>query len=334
MVAERPVTATVVILTYNGETYIRQILDALRTQEFESGFETIIIDSGSTDGTLAIISEYPEVRLHTIPNTEFSHGRTRNLAATLARGEFIAYLTHDAVPASPRWLTHLLSPFALNDRVAAVLGRQEPRANAMPSIRHSVLATFAKMGSPESVTLTELLPGDDPALLGWKSFYSDVNSATRLSILRGPIPYRDIDYAEDQWFGRDVLDAGLIKAYAGRAVVEHSNDLTLSTLGPRIFDETVGLRRVGLIDGQIPLQMSIKVAVKSVIGECIGLLRDRHYSMGDRIKWMVLSPRIQFIKERYRRRALAVDLDYSGHHEHSLEGRLRTVEPAAEDDAT
>ena len=75
---ENELLATVVIPTYNGELYLRRILTALREQKIDGEFEVMVIDSGSTDATLDIVSDYPEVRLHEIKNSEFGHGKTRN----------------------------------------------------------------------------------------------------------------------------------------------------------------------------------------------------------------------------------------------------------------
>src|SRR3954451_2257736 len=124
--------ATVVVLTYNGERYLRDLLTAVTGQRIDGEFEILVIDSGSTDATLDIVAGFPRVRLLQIPNSEFGHGRTRNLAAHEARGRYVAYLTHDAVPAHDRWLYELLKPFELNDRVAAVMGSQIPRPSAFP----------------------------------------------------------------------------------------------------------------------------------------------------------------------------------------------------------
>ena len=83
-------TATVFIPTYNGSEYLVQLLDAVLSQKNVS-FEVLIIDSGSKDDTLSIIKKYSAVKLHQIPNSEFGHGKTRNLAAKMSRGELIIY---------------------------------------------------------------------------------------------------------------------------------------------------------------------------------------------------------------------------------------------------
>jgi rhamnosyltransferase len=41
--------ATVAILTFNGETYLREILEAVEAQDVDGAVEILVIDSGSTD---------------------------------------------------------------------------------------------------------------------------------------------------------------------------------------------------------------------------------------------------------------------------------------------
>ena len=118
--------ATVVILTYNGEQHLEEILNAVHAQRYGGTFETLVIDSGSTDSTLDIIAKNPWVRLHQIPNSEFGHGKTRNLGAHLAKGRYVVYLTHDATPASDRWLHEITAPFDISERIVAVMGSQVP----------------------------------------------------------------------------------------------------------------------------------------------------------------------------------------------------------------
>ena len=109
---------TVFVPTFNGECYLAEILDAVYRQDSVFDFEVVVIDSGSTDGTLSILREYRQLRLIEILNTEFQHGRTRNLAAHDARGQFVAYLTQTATPAHSRWLQMLIRHFLEDERVA------------------------------------------------------------------------------------------------------------------------------------------------------------------------------------------------------------------------
>ena len=145
--------ASVVILTYNGEQHIDEILASLTTQRFDGTYEILVIDSGSTDSTLDIIAKYPSVRLVQIPNSEFGHGKTRNLGAHLAKGRIVAYLTHDATPASDRWLHEITAPFGISERIVAVMGAQIPRPDAFPLLRYEIKGVFNGFGPGFGTTL-------------------------------------------------------------------------------------------------------------------------------------------------------------------------------------
>ena len=301
--------ATVAILTFNGEVYLRRILEAVSAQVLDAPYEILVIDSGSTDGTLDIVSSFPEVTLHQIPNSEFGHGKTRNLAATLARGEFIAYLTHDAIPMSPSWLAELTAPFGLDPKVVAVMGKQVPRAACFPLMKYEINGVFAQFGPQFGTTVfyrDEFVR--DEGVLGAITFYSDVNSAARRRFLTDTIPYRDVRYAEDQMFGRDLIDAGYHKAYAPRAAVEHSNDLTYSEFGARIFDETVGLRQIGTDVPPMSRAGMLRRIVRSSLGDTRRILRDGEFGAGRKLYWLVVNPFYQARKWRSYRTAVTVDL--------------------------
>jgi rhamnosyltransferase len=319
--------ATVAILTYNGETYLGELLSRVLDQQIDGRVEVLVIDSGSTDRTLEIVASFPSVRLHEIPNSEFGHGRTRNLAASLANGEFIAFLTHDAIPANSDWLRQLLLPFELSDRVVLVTGSQKPRSHSFPLQKYEIMGAFGSMGPEAGTTLFFA----DPSIVQQRhidqlGFHSDVNAAMRRTFLLDTIPFRDVSYAEDQMLGRDVIAAGLIKAYAPRAVVEHSNDLTLHEYGKRIFDETVGLRRIGAAQPPMGRRRMLIGAVKGSIGDTYRILRDRDFPGSRKLYWLVVNPWFQLTKWRNLRKATLVSLDdeaaiSSGSLEHSRKNR-------------
>lgn len=309
--SSRP-SATVAILTYNGDRYLDEILSAVEAQEWDGDVEILVIDSGSTDGTLGIVREHPRVRLHAISNAEFGHGRTRDLAARLATGEFVAYLTHDATPATSRWLHELLAPMLDDERIVAVLGKQLPRPHCHPMLKYEIEGTFAGLGPDFGVTVfrdtgTFASRGEFEAA----AFYSDVNAAARRNILTGSIPYRDVSYAEDQLFGRDVLSAGLRKAYAPKAAVVHSNDLTIREAGRRAIDEVVGLRRIGTAIPAMSHSQAFRATLRGIVSDGLRIVRDRQWSVAGRLRWLVVNPWYQVSKWSGHRRAtrLAVEVE-------------------------
>jgi rhamnosyltransferase len=308
-VSEHP-RASVAILTYNGEKYLDRILSRLRKQQFDGEFEVIVVDSGSTDSTLDIVARYQEVRLITIPNTEFGHGKTRNLAAREARGEFVAFLTHDAVPHTKHWLSELIDPFDRFPQVVAVLGKQRARKKAFPLQKYEIHGMFRNLGPDFGTTLFFDAPfvkkaAEQDAM----SYYSDVNSAVRRQFLLEQIPYRDVRYAEDQLFGKDLILGGYTKAYAPRAEVEHSNDLTLIEYGHRIFDETVGLRQIGHQFAPMSRLTAFRFALHGILGDSLRISRDKAYNPVRKLYWLVVNPAYHFTKWKSYRASTLVDLN-------------------------
>jgi rhamnosyltransferase len=302
------VDVTVAILTFNGERYLDRILTGIADQDFAGTVEVLVVDSGSTDDTLAIVRRHPSVRLHQIPNSEFGHGRTRNLAAELANGNIVAFLTHDAVPADPHWLRELVAPFDRFAGVEGVVGRQIARPDCAPLLKYEIKRVFSTQGPEFGTTVSYRTDAFDRLPHYWlpAAFYSDVNSAVRREFLLKTIPYRDVDYAEDQLFGRDLLDAGYLKAYAARGAVEHSNDLTYREYKKRIFDEIVGLRASGATVP--PLPSAIRRFVRAVLLDPADILQDRDFSAARKLYWLLVNPFYHLAKSSAARRARRVKL--------------------------
>jgi GT2 family glycosyltransferase len=100
-----PVTipeASVVIVTWNGRAYLDACLAGIAAQQGITP-ETIVVDNGSTDGTVEHLRRhFPWVRVVALPeNRGFAGGN--NAGAREARGEFIAFLNNDTI-ADPTWL--------------------------------------------------------------------------------------------------------------------------------------------------------------------------------------------------------------------------------------
>jgi len=92
---------SIVIPAYNRAWCLAETLDSVLHQSF-SDFEVIVVDDGSTDATLAVLKQYPQVRSH---RWEANQGvsAARNQGIRLARGELICFLDSD-----DRWLRHKL----------------------------------------------------------------------------------------------------------------------------------------------------------------------------------------------------------------------------------
>jgi len=97
---------SVVVCTYNGARTIRDCMEGLAKLEYPN-FEVIVVNDGSTDGTLSIVEQYP-VRIISSENRGL--GSARNTGMDAANGEYIAYTDDDARP-DPHWLHYIVSTF-------------------------------------------------------------------------------------------------------------------------------------------------------------------------------------------------------------------------------
>jgi GT2 family glycosyltransferase len=97
---------SVVVCTYNGQATLRDCLDGLMKLDYPD-YEVIVVNDGSTDGTAAIVADYPFQVIST-ENRGLSAARNTGLRA--ATGDIIAYTDDDARP-DPDWLTQLALTF-------------------------------------------------------------------------------------------------------------------------------------------------------------------------------------------------------------------------------
>lgn len=323
------IKATVFIPTYNGEEYLGEILEMLSLQKTDFDYEILIIDSGSKDKTLSIISSYQKrlanLSLHEIPNAEYGHGKTRNLAAKMGQGEIVVYLSHDAIPSHDRWLHEMVRPFEISENILGVTGKQIPRQHCIPMLKYEIQSVFSGLGHDYGTTIYYK---DDfvqsQGVYDVISFYSDANSASRRESLLGKIPYQDVKYAEDQLLGRDIIDAGYYKVYAPRASVVHSNDLKLKEYQHRLFDETLGLRKIGLPVSIPSKKLVLRMAVTGILKDTYRIMRDRGYSWRRKMYWLLLNPFFHVEKWRGVRKATLIDLaDTATANKYSLENRRK-----------
>lgn len=83
---------SVIVAVRNGERFLKQALQSIAHQTFEP-FETLVIDGHSTDQTADIARSFPQVKYHLQAGTGI--GDAYNCGIQLARGELIAFLSHD-----------------------------------------------------------------------------------------------------------------------------------------------------------------------------------------------------------------------------------------------
>ncbi|HFI0416031.1 TPA: glycosyltransferase family 2 protein [Streptococcus suis] len=298
------IKATVFIPVYNGENdHLEETLTALYNQKTDFEWNVLIIDSGSSDNSVKIIrkfhDKYNNLTLKEIDKSEYSHGGTRQLAAEISDGEYMVYLSQDAVPYNQNWLTEMLKPFEISEKIVAVLARQKPRDYCFPAMKYDINAVFNEQGIEDAVTVWTRTISEQIGTYTKESFYSDVCSAAPRLFLVNEIGYKPVKYSEDYEYGKDIIDAGYYKAYNGRAIVEHSNDVFLKDYKKRIFDETYNVRlNSGAPESRMSLWYVTRQSLKATLKDFPKILKDKDYSFKKKLYWSVVNSLFHFEKWR------------------------------------
>ena len=235
--------ATVLIPTKNPGSIFREVIENVISQKTNWDFEILVIDSGSTDGTIEICNLHREsVKLKQIPSAEFGHGKTRNLGISMCDSEFVALITHDAVPYNCFWLENLVKVVEKKDNIAGAFGRHLPYPNCNPFVARDLNLLFD--GFCQEDNIFQLNDQEryqkDIGYRQFLHFFSDNNACIRRSVWQ-EIPYPDVDFAEDQIWAKKIIEAGYSKAYADDACVFHSHNYSLWQYLQRSFDESKAL---------------------------------------------------------------------------------------------
>jgi len=220
-------SVSVIIPTWNGEQWLDSLLNKLEQQTLVPD-EILVVDSGSSDATCAIARRH-NVWLTEIAQKDFDHGGTRTMAATLAAGEILVFMTQDAIPASREALALLVRSFQ-DDRVAAAYGRQLAASDATLFSEHLRLFNYP----PRS----EVRCWQDRRQWGFKTiFISNSFAAYRREVLAGHDFFQKrLLFGEDTLTVAKLLESGYCVAYVSEAAVYHSHNYTILQDFKRYFD--------------------------------------------------------------------------------------------------
>jgi hypothetical protein len=87
--SQRAASVSVVVVTYNALPWLERCLESV------AAYETIVVDNGSTDGTVALVRDrFPSARVIEQPNLGLAAGWTRGIES--ASGRFVLLLNADA----------------------------------------------------------------------------------------------------------------------------------------------------------------------------------------------------------------------------------------------
>ena len=267
-------SVSILFVVKNEHHNLERILPTIASQDYEGDVELVAVDSGSTDDTVKLLEAHG-ARICEIPPEEFHHGRTRNVAASMATNDVLVCLSGDAFPVDETWLRHLVSPF-VDGKVGGVYGQQIAPDGTGVRRRQSLASEYSEYRQVrDPAEIEKYTPGHFR--------FSNANAAVRKSCWDQFRWDETLLLAEDQGLCRDMLFAGMTVIYEPAAKVIHGherglwqefkfaldNGLSLSRLGilnnPEIGGELgYGLRRMGTDLGALARRGRIDCVVVSL----------------------------------------------------------------------
>jgi len=224
--AEQAPLVSIVIRCLNEELYIARLLSGIKQQTVQD-VEVIVVDSGSVDATLSIVSQFTTNILHIRPE-DFSFGRSLNLGCASARGKYIVIASAHVYPVYRDWLERLLEPFQ-DTQVALAYGKQRGDDTIT---KYSEQQVMLKWFPEESISQQ-----DHP-------FCNNANAVVTRHLWE-QLPYDEsLTGMEDMDWSQRAMELGHKISYASQAEIVHVHNEPWSQIYNRYRREAVAYRRI------------------------------------------------------------------------------------------
>jgi glycosyltransferase involved in cell wall biosynthesis len=218
---------SVVIRTYNEGRHLPELLEGIRRQELSGlAVETVLVDSGSTDGTLEI-AESNGCRVVHIAKDDFAFGRSLNLGCETAEGKYLVFISGHCIPAEDNWLTELIAPLSAGFAEYSY-GRQIGNGGS----KFSECQLFRKY-FPEHSRIPQ-----------GGFFCNNANAAIVRDVWREYRFDETLTGLEDMELGKRLVAHGKRLAYVASAAVYHLHDETWGKVRNRYEREAVALQQI------------------------------------------------------------------------------------------
>jgi len=268
---------SIIIRTFNEAAHINRLLYGI-SQQTHPNLEIIIVDSGSTDRTLEIASQYP-VRIVHISPEDFTFGRSLNRGIAAASGEIVIFISAHCYPIYPDWLDQITKSFEKNS-IALSYGRQIGGKSNYFSERQ-----FFRKYFPENSVVQQSHP-----------YSHNANAAIRREIWERHPFDENLTGLEDLAWSSWVMEEGYSIAYVAEAEVIHVHDETYKQVQKRYQREAIAMKQI-LPNSQFSFSDFLKIWVSSSLSD---LNEARHENSLHKHWWSIIQFRLRQYWGTYR----------------------------------
>ncbi len=213
---------SIVIPTFNAGLEFKWLLRKLNAQKGLKNLEIVVVDSGSTDQTVAWAHE-AGCTVVEITQAEFTHSHSRNLGAASAASDYVLFMVQDAYPIGVYWaygMLRFLMDHADEGLVAASCS-EYPRSDSDIMYDSMIDTHYRFLGCHERDRIGDF-KGDDHMALRSRGQLSDVACLISRKMF-GEYGYQG-DYAEDLDLGIRLIKDGHKVAMLASVKVVHSHN--------------------------------------------------------------------------------------------------------------
>lgn len=247
-------TASIVIRCYNEADHIGRLLHGIEQQTIDD-VEVVVVDSGSTDGTLEIVDRHDVDQILHIAPEAFSFGRALNEGCAAATGRYYVFASAHVYPTHRDWLELLLDGFDRDD-VALVYGKQRAPSDATIAEQRVFERWY-----PEASDRRQ----DSP-------FCNNANAAIRSDVWER-YPYDEsLTGLEDLDWAKRVRSDGYEVSYVADAEIVHVHDETWRQIYDRYRREGIAHATI-MPDQRFGLRDLVKATTTNVVRDYLAAIR-------------------------------------------------------------
>lgn len=250
---------SIIIRSFNEAEYIGDTLEAVTEQSFQD-FEIILVDSGSTDGTLEIAERYVDDVVFVDPRN-FTFGYSLNVGCRAANGDYLVFLSAHAIPTDEGWLETLIGNLYDED-VAMAYSNQTGKGPTKFS---------------EDRLFDELFPPAENPDITPPYFANNASSAIKRELWEQHKFDEYLTGHEDIAWAKHFFEKGYEIVYEPEACIYHIHDESWEQVYRRFEREAIADREIGVREASERWR-EYAVIPKDIITDIVAAIRKKQFN--------------------------------------------------------